>query len=125
MIGLQPITSEYFEEVLEFKASEEFVASNAYSLAEAYCDLKEAVENREQYSQHRYSIPFAIADYVKSKPHGYEVKYIYFARLVKNIKHFVLNRYILAACEIVLVRMFLVRRIRWDIFGKTNRAPGS
>ena len=135
MITLKPITVENFEEVLELRASEEFVAPNAYSLAEAYCDLKEALENGEQYRQHRYSIPYAIAcnetivgflkmgyedgkdinaggdiywlgrfmidekhqgkgygkaamavfiDFVKSKPHGYEVKYIYTSVVPNN-----------------------------------------
>ena len=134
MITLQPIAEENFEEVLELKASEEFVATNAYSLAEAYCDLKVAIENGEQYQKHQYSIPFAIVDdetavgflmigyedgedinagsdiywlgrfmidekhqgkgygkaamklvidYVKSKPHGYDVKYI-FTSVVPN-----------------------------------------
>jgi len=134
MITLQPITEENFEDVLELKASEEFVATNAYSMAEAYCALKVAIENGEQYQKHQYSIPFAIVndetavgflmigyedgedinagsdiywlgrfmidedhqgkgdgkaamelviDYVKSKPHGYDVKYI-FTSVVPN-----------------------------------------
>ena len=135
MIKLLPITEDNFEDVLKLRASEEFVASNAYSLAEAYCDLKEAIENGEQYQQPRYSIPYAIADddtivgflkmgyedgedinaggdiywlgrfmidekhqgkgygkaamavfidFVKSKPHGYEVKYIYTSVVPNN-----------------------------------------
>jgi len=135
MITLQPITENNFEDVLDLRASEEFVATNAYSLAESYCDLKEAVENGEQYQQHCYSIPFAIVkdetivgflklgfedgedinagaeiywlgrfmidekhqgkgygkmamevviDFVKSKPHGYEVKYIYTSVVPNN-----------------------------------------
>jgi len=60
MITLKPITEDNFEEALELKASEEFVSTNAYSLAEAYCDLKVAIEDGEQYRQHMYSIPFAI-----------------------------------------------------------------
>ena len=135
MITLKPITGVNFEEVLKLRASEEFVAPNAYSLAEAYCDLKEAVENGEQYRQHRYSVPFAILndetivgflktgyedgedinaggdiywlgrfmidekhqgkgygkaamtvfiDWVRSKPHGYEVKYIYTSVVPNN-----------------------------------------
>jgi len=134
MIILQPISEENFEKVLELRASEEFVATNAYSLAEAYCDLKVAVEDGEQYRKHMYSIPFAIVndettvgflmvgyedgedinagsdiywlsrfmidekhqgkgygkaamevliDYVKSKPHGYDVKY-FFTSVVPN-----------------------------------------
>jgi len=60
MITLKPITEDNFEDVLDLRASEEFVATNAYSLSEAYCDLKEAIENGEQYHKHCYSIPFAI-----------------------------------------------------------------
>ena len=136
MITLQPITEDNIEDVLELRASEDFVAPNSYSLAEAYCDLKEAIENGEQYKQHRYSIPYAIAndetivgflkmgyedgedinaggdiywlgrfmidekhqgkgygkaamavfiDLVKSKPHGYEVKYIYTSVVPNNL----------------------------------------
>jgi len=62
MITMQPITESNFEEVLGLKASEDFVATNAYSLAEAYCDLKEAIENGEQYQKRCLSIPYAIAD---------------------------------------------------------------
>jgi len=135
MITLQPITEDNFEDVLRLRASEDFVATNAYSLAEAYCDLKEAIDNGEQYHKYCYSIPYAIAkdetivgflkmnfedgedinagddiywlsrfmidekhqgkgygkaamevfiDFVKSKPHGYEVKYIYTSVVPNN-----------------------------------------
>jgi len=135
MITLQPISENNFEDVLDLTASEEFVAPNSYSLAESYCDLKEAIENGEQYTQRRYSIPYAIADgetivgflkigfedgedisaggeiywlgrfmidekhqgkgygkaamkvfidYVKSKPHGHDVKYIYTSVVPNN-----------------------------------------
>ena len=128
MITLQPVTTENFEDVLDLKADEALVASNSYSLAEAYCELKEALEDGENYAKHYYDNPYAIAkddtivgflmmayedgedikagsdiywlsrfmidekhqgkgygkaamkvfiDLVKSKPHGYEVKYIY------------------------------------------------
>jgi len=135
MITLQPITEENFEDVLDLKADEAFVAPNSYSLSEAYCDLKEAIENGEQYKKHCYSIPYAIAkdetivgflkigyedgedinagsdiywlgrfmidekhqnkgygkeamrvliDLIKSKPHGYAVKYFYTSVVPNN-----------------------------------------
>ena len=43
MISLQHITEDNFEDVLELKAQEEFVAPNSYSLAEAYNGLRKAV----------------------------------------------------------------------------------
>ena len=60
MIALQPITENNFEDVLKLKASEEFVATNAYSLAEAYCSLKDAVETGEPYLN--VDVPYAIVN---------------------------------------------------------------
>jgi len=57
MVILQPITEENFEEVLALKASEDLVAPNHESLAEAYISLKEAVDEGEP---HLAEIPFAI-----------------------------------------------------------------
>ena len=47
MISLQPLTENNFEDVLKLTASEELVAPNSYSLAEAYLSLKEAVDSNE------------------------------------------------------------------------------
>ena len=59
MINLQPITEENFIDVLELKASEDLVAPNRESLAEAYLSLREAVaEDELLYAE----IPFAIYD---------------------------------------------------------------
>jgi len=57
MITLQPISEDNFEDVLELTASEDFVASNSYSLAEAYCSLKDAIDEDELHLCER---PFAI-----------------------------------------------------------------
>jgi len=43
MITLQPISEDNFRDVLKLRASEELVAPNFYSLAEAYCSLIDAV----------------------------------------------------------------------------------
>ena len=57
MITLQPISEENFIDVLELKASEDLVAPNYESLAEAYISLREAVEEDElQFAE----MPFAI-----------------------------------------------------------------
>jgi len=60
MITLQPITEDIVEDVLELTASENFVAPNSISLAEAYCGLKEALDDGGLYQKHYYAIPYAI-----------------------------------------------------------------
>ena len=57
MITLQPISEDNFLDVLELKASEDLVAPNRESLAEAYLSLKEAVDEGEL---HFAEMPFAI-----------------------------------------------------------------
>jgi len=57
MIDLQPISESNFEDVLELKASENLVAPNWFSLAEAYVSLKQAMDEGEL---HRAEMPFAI-----------------------------------------------------------------
>jgi len=47
MIKLQPISEENFDQVLELKASEKFVASNSYSLAQAYLSLLDTIATGE------------------------------------------------------------------------------
>lgn len=61
MITLQPITEDSFEDVLDLKASEDFVAPNSYSLAEAYLSLKEAVDNGEAHLMNM-DVPYAIVN---------------------------------------------------------------
>jgi len=58
MITLQPITEDNVFDVLELRASEELVAPNSESLAEAYCSLQE-VMNGELPSKYAL-MPFAI-----------------------------------------------------------------
>jgi len=57
MITLQPITEYNFEDVIDLKALEDFVAPNAYSLAEAYTSLKQMVDDG---TPHLAEMPFAI-----------------------------------------------------------------
>jgi len=57
MIRLQPVSEGNFIEVLELKASEDLVAPNRESLAEAYLSLKEAIDENEL---HYAEMPFAI-----------------------------------------------------------------
>jgi len=57
MISIQPISEDNYEEVLALKASEDLVAPNWESLAEAYVSLKHAVDKSEP---RLAELPFAI-----------------------------------------------------------------
>ena len=58
MITLQPISENNFNDVLKLKATEDFVAPNWYSLADAYVSLKQTVD--EGKPPHLAEMPFAI-----------------------------------------------------------------
>jgi len=57
MISLQPVTYENFDAVINLKAPKGLVAANVISLADAYCSLKETLENGQlEYAETPYAI---------------------------------------------------------------------
>ena len=59
MITIQPISEDNVRDVLALKASEELVAPNSLSLAQAYLSLKEAVDSNETHLNNM-DVPYAI-----------------------------------------------------------------